>query len=296
MTPETLAKVREFTVKQSQQPAEAAAQTSVNVLDAAKQQDALQQLMRLGVAGVGMGAAGRGAMGLYRIISRRFGKQPQLSVPAPVELTVPYPGRERLATKRKQKSASIGGLLRGEGAASRSEIPWFAPAALLTGVGSVAGGWKGMDMLLDSQRKARQRDELERAKKDYEEALLSQYDQKSAAERTPGEQLGDALDELFDSLEKNADWTQQLLGGYGLYATGSGLAAALAAYQMAKKRNDAELLRKAQQQRLRSRYEAQPAPVYAHPLVPQSAGPSASQPMLGAETADDVDESSLLTA
>ena len=55
------------------------------------------------------------------------------------------------------------------------------------------GGWKAVDAVLDKQRRAKSEDNLDEAKKDYEEALLLY--KKSAS-------TDEMLDEVFDNYKE----------------------------------------------------------------------------------------------
>jgi hypothetical protein len=102
----------------------------------------------------------------------------------------------------------------------------------------------------------------------YQQALETEPGQKQAGEIELGHELGMALDVLYDAIEKRANLGGKALSALGVYAGGSGLAAAILAYQSAKKRQHSELLAKAQEKRRKLRYEAQPSPFYVHPVLP----------------------------
>jgi hypothetical protein len=102
----------------------------------------------------------------------------------------------------------------------------------------------------------------------YQQALETEPGQKLAGEVTLGQQLGQELDALFDTLEKQATGLGQALNLYGGYAALSGGLAGLLTWAGAHKRQQAQLLEQAQNKRRRQRYEAQPSPFYVHPVLP----------------------------
>jgi len=239
-------------------------------------------LSRLGYAGAGMaglGIAARGVQGLTGLYRRNVKKQKR-PVTSPIRVPINYPVEEKAAGV-----VGPGSFLRGDQATSMSGIPWAMPASLAIAGGGLYGGWKLADKLLDARRKDELKRELEASKAEYEAALLSEFD---APKQKIGSstELSRTLDKTYDQfkkLEKRSGAMETLTdpltytdgGGKltGLYATMAALAAGgsgVASYQYFKKRQEAELLRKAQKNRQRRLYDSQHTPMYAE-SVPVSA-------------------------
>jgi len=252
--------------------------------------NAFKRLGGTALAGLGVGAAGRGLVGLYNLLT------PQHSIIGPKivgqgTMPVPYPA-ETEEEEAQEKASNVGQFFKGDYATDASSIPWMMPASVLGGMGALYGGWKGMDHILDERRKVKLRGEVERAKADFNKAMLEQYDTegKAASDRT----LGQDLDVLYDQLEKVAfmgmDMGQlggQAAGLYGTYAGLSGLMAGLAAHSYASKRSRRELLRKAQQQRARRLSQQRPTELYATPVPVQM--PSRNAPDVNEREGDPLD-------
>lgn len=176
-------------------------------------------------------------------------------------------------------------FMRGDLATSESGIPWMMPAAIMTGLGGLYGGWKAADKLLDARRKSELKGELDKAKTEYEAALLSEYPQTKISSDEPA--MNAELDRLyneFEKLEKKAGFVDSMMDPMtytdgagkltGTYLTMAGLGTAgtaIAVYNAIKKRQESELLRKAQKNRERRLFESQPSPLYAE-SVPTRAG------------------------
>ncbi len=234
----------------------------------------LKSVGMLGLAGLGVGVGGRALLALG-------GGNPQpRPLPAPISIPIPHPA----AAEGKEKAAGLGSFLgsflSGEHATTEPGIPWAWPAATLAAGGGLLAGWHGLDSILASRRKAGLEGEVEKAKKDYETALLGQYGKpKMAEEETPEEQedaadeaegeelLGEDLDKLASLIEKRsftaADVAGAITGGYGTYSLLTGLPAAYLGYHWAKRRQNAAVLAKAQRERTRQLYAQQPAPLHA---------------------------------
>lgn len=231
-------------------------------------QNALNRLGGTLMAGLGLGATGRGLMGLYNLMA------PQKDVVGPKivgqgTMPVPYP-QEAEEEEVEEKAANIGQFLKGDYASNAASVPWMMPASVLGGLGSIYGGWKGMDYILDQRRKAKLESEVERAKTDFNQAMLEQHvdEEKKSSEAS----LSRDLDALYDQIEKVAisgvDWGNvggQAAGAYGTYAGLSALLAGLATHSFASKRSKRELLRKAQQRRARRLAQQRPAEIFATP-------------------------------
>lgn len=241
--------------------------------------DGLKDIRNIGLATLGIGAAGRGVVGLAQLLTRNKQRKPRTG---PATLSLPYPVKAGLDTR---------GFLSGDNAATKSGVPWYGPAMMLSGMAGLGLGWKGMDHVLDSRRKAETNNDLESARKDFRAALLSQYDTSKMAADEPMAKASAALDTAFEkfaglieALDKapaqpmvktSVDWANlggQALGGYGVYAGLSGLLAGSLLYDKAKKRSRSAIINKALQRRQRREFMQQPTELYATPEPVSAAG------------------------
>lgn len=217
---------------------------------------ALGNIGTLAVVGAGVGAGSRGLLGLLQLAQRNSHK-PEPTIPPPLAIDLP------LSEQEEEKVGGVSDFLRGDYAQSINGIPWAIPAHVAAGAGGLAGGWTLMDYLLDKRRKGELQSELDKAKGDYETALSNGM--KTAEEGS----LASDLDRLYDEVEKRssslADMAGQATGMYGLYAGASGLAGALMAYQLGKKRQRKALIEKALKERRRKRFQSQPSALYLRP-------------------------------
>jgi len=334
--------------------------------------DALGDVKGLALAALGVGAAGRGAVGLYNMFKRntrpRKPTAPSLSLPYPVAVAekearwlgrllgrgssagarplppaaprpaaatprpaagdvtttsahVPAPGGSRSALtpdaqvkqvspqlhawmhggKRTWSGAGLAGLgtlgaagaakaasfLGGDHATSKAGIPWYGPAMMTAGLAGLAGGWKGVDHLLNKRRAREREKELGAARSEFHDALMAQYDRplagagptKAAADLSPMAKVGAELDTLYDQFEKAAfalnDTAGQLAGGYGVYAGLTGLMTGALVYDKARKRQRRAILEKAMQRRERRRFNVAPPEITAVPEPFHPAPPAA---------------------
>lgn len=238
-----------------------------------------ENLKSLGLAGLGVGAAGRGALGLYRSIK---GSPEPWQHPYPQALVthIPIP----VDDPQEEKMAGSSSLPTGwEG------VGYGAKAVGALGLGAY-GGWKGMDYLLNQHQQAQGDAELNQAKQEYEDALRDSYvgARKTTAGlqagvdtiKSAGAQLGEALDTCYDQLEKQGDGIWDTLGkikeygaqvahdipaGYGAYAAMTAAPAAMWAYGAVDRSGRWAALEKAIQIRNRQQYTASPPQIYAIP-------------------------------
>lgn len=168
---------------------------------------------------------------------------------------------------------------------SEYSIPWVLPAHVAGGLGGAYTGWKLMDHILDKRRKSELDEQVDSAKNEFQQAILSQHERPRSARFKIGTEnsLGAALDELagkfFQKLATTGgDVVGKSLGTYGTYAGLSALLAGSLAYGAAKKRQNRTLLERAQKEQLRRESEKHPIQVMARP-VPQPASPAVSLPV-----------------
>lgn len=234
--------------------------------------DAFRDVRNVGLTALGVGAAGRGLVGLIQMM--KSNKKKTRSGPA--YLPLPYPAQAKTA-----------GFMGGDAASSKSGIPWYGPAMLGGGLAGLGLGWKGMDKVLDARRQREQKQELETARQQFHDALLSQYDEpvkvhpgmisggKQAADDTMVK-VGQALDALYlaveaakEKAEKTAvDWSNmggQAASGYGMYAGLTGLLTGALVYDKINKRSRRAVLEKALQKRQRRKFMQSPTEIYAVP-------------------------------
>ncbi len=240
--------------------------------------DALADVKHLALATLGVGAAGRGAVGLYNMFKRNTRKRRPTGGPT---LALPYPVAEKVG--------ALSDFLGGANATTKAGIPWYGPAMLTAGVGGLAAGWKGVDHVLNKRRKRERDQELEGARQEFHDALMGQYTKplggtgptKTAADAKPMAKVGAALDALFDQFEKAAfslgDAAGQGVGMYGMYAGGMGLLTGALVYDKARKRQRRAILEKAMQRRDRRKFNVSPPEIQAvaepfHPPPPSPVG------------------------
>jgi len=240
---------------------------------------ALRNAGLVGLAGLGIGAGGRGIIGLLNLLRKNMTPE-QSSVPGPTTIQV---------FSEDDKEPKMAGFLDGGSAKTVAGVPWAMPASFAAGAGGLYGGWKLMDYLMDKRRKADVEAEVEAAKKEYEQALLADAESKVASD------LGSDLDELYDAIEKRSidigDLAGQATGMYGIYGGASGLAAALMMYNWGKQRQNRTLLEKALKKRRRILYARQPAALYARPVpANKQPAPQASDPVDDPNPVESVDE------
>lgn len=165
----------------------------------------------------------------------------------------------------------------------------------LGGLGGFVGGWKLTDWLLAKRRKAELHGELADSEAEFQKALASQFDHPVKLSSDEPESLGSVLDRLYDGFTKLASTATEgttssaalppapheslvnsglsalgRMGNVGLdYYTGyAGLTALLAGtagYEMAQRRGQQAILRKAMKKRQREEYMRRPTDLFAAP-------------------------------
>jgi len=241
--------------------------------------EASNKVMRALLTAGGLGAALRGVSGLRHL----FESSPNPPPTSTVEMPVVYPQKreeEKLASLSDGDSdtaTSPYGLFDGDSdtATSPYGLSGYIPAILLGTPLAAYGGWKGVDAILDKQRRKRTEDELDEAKQDYQQTLLSSYKQ--------AEDEGDLeadLDQAFDGYQKQAGLVSALqkhfpnaegiLKGLAIsYAVPTSVAGYMAVNNMMQDNSKRALLQKAMQERARRRAQQQPAELYAVPSPQQ---------------------------
>lgn len=219
------------------------------------QSDAKKDIVRNLVMALGGGAALRGAVGLHSMVTEPARIKPTQRV---VEMPVSYPADEEEKRSRDANATSPVGL------------SYYVPGMLLGGAVAGYGGWKGVDALLDRQRRKQTDEELDSAKQEYEQALMGAY--KKATDS--------ALDQAFSGYVKSAgpiklldDAVSTVAPNAPGMATGLGLTYGLATaplgfmmvHNMLKKNSKRALLQKAMQERARRQALTQPPEIYAVP-------------------------------
>ena len=223
-------------------------------LENAKMQSAAKsQILNTMLLGGGLGAAFRGVTGLSNLLGE---SKPTASPRRVVELPVPYADKPTAKKSVKEKRAGD------EDSTVPYGLSYYMPGMLLGGGLAVAGGWKGVDALIDRQRHKQETESLDEAKQEYEDALLGSY--KRAVDG--------ALDKAFKTYEKRAYSLSDLTGGLtgaGLtYAAASLPAGYMVVNDMMKKNSKRALLEKALKERARRQAIMQPPEIYAIPKPP----------------------------
>lgn len=246
--------------------------------------DALRDVGNVAMTALGVGAGARGLLGLIRALR----PPTPTSTLSPAMLPLPVP-----VEKEKEKVAfKLPALVDSDmQATSKGGLSLYGPAMMLAGLGAAGLGWKGIDHVLDSRRRSQREDEMNTARQEFENALVSQYDKPvKLAGEVPAVAVD--LDALFDKyaelvpegykaeeLVKVAEGgvTQQIgdwvghdnvgkaLGGYGIYAGLSGLLAANYMFDKGRKRSNRSIVENALAERENRRYQQAPTEIYAMP-------------------------------
>lgn len=237
----------------------------------ALKQDAMGDVARIGGTALAVGAGARGLIGLIRML-RENSAAPKKTRSGPTMLPLPYPAAPKTASY-------LTDVLSGDLAGDKTGIPAYMPAAALAGVAGLGLGWKGIDSVLASQRKAEQDEEMEKARSEFHDALIGQYKRpisthpglmgKKAEDASPAADLDIAFDAFETAFGKQSfdlsNLAGQAAGGYGVYAGLSGLLAGSLVYDKIQKRSRGAVLQKALQRRQRRQFAQSPTEIYATP-------------------------------
>lgn len=215
--------------------------------NAAAKSQAAKTIARMLLMAGGAGMAARGYAGLTEYPSpkkRRTGRV--------VEMPVAYP--EKQADNDK--------------ATSPYGLSYYIPSMLIGAPLSFYGGWKGVDAILNKQRRRQSANELEDAKSEYEASLLGAYKQSAA-------QMLDAVFEKCgsDLVSKATNYLSETFPNVPGAAKGLGLSYALLTAPLAysvvnsamKKNSKKELMLRAIRERARRQAKMQPPELYAVP-------------------------------
>jgi hypothetical protein len=260
------------------------------------------------LSGLGVGAAAAGVKNLWNMLTRTT-RPLHAKFPGAVVTDIPVPADTMPA---RDKDAALNPLVQALSNMSfgkvvdKANFPWYTPGSLaMEGLGAVAG-WKGVDGLADMQRHSQQDHELQKAKQDFEQAMLSsnpQSPQFKVAEASAGSQLGLLLDRIWEKAAASqpdaipekvaASWWEGLkdtlgpyadtaAGTYGYYALPAAVMGAYGGYSLAEKGSRRAVLQKALDRRLRASYQAQPSAIYA---VPRPVPSAPEEPMATQDSA-----------
>lgn len=266
----------------------------------AAKREQLTHLLKLMAGGAGVGMFGRSLV--------QFAKRPTLEVPfvspGPSTLPIPVaveeeqPGLKKLAGAVFDAVASMipDGLdpateWLGRNVSKPTNAPLMYPLSFAAAAGGVGGGWALTDWYLQRRRKQKMQQELERAKGDFQSALLDQS-RASRAVKQADDQLGRKLDQLFDllcakevelrdELEKTGNFADTAAKFPGLYLTAMTLLGAGSAYGMynwTKKRSPSHVLQRAIRERGRALWSRSPQGVQVIP-TPVTVPHEEEQPM-----------------
>lgn len=264
-----LQQVREKTAQPVAAPLPSIADQRQGLVDSAANSKILNDAVMMAFGGLGIGAGARGVMGLMQLAQRaRPRRDTRIHQ---TEIPLPFPARPMVEEK-------VANLL----TAPAESTYWHQnPALILGGVGGLALGWKGLDHLLDRQRKGIADAEEQKAKQEFEQALLNSYPQslktvapisKAAADDAT---LGQLLDLAFDrwqakqandvSLLNPGNLAGRLGNVYGGYATLAALTGGALSYDFFRKRQRRAILDKALAERNRRQFAARPPEILAVP-------------------------------
>lgn len=161
---------------------------------------------------------------------------------------------------------------RGDSQTNPNSIPWALPAKGVAGVGGLIGGHQLVRYLLKKKRKADIDKELNAAKKEYQEAMLTSYDPAKLRELRPKEASAvtgmTALDRCFDIFEKYGNLDPllgQAAGLYGAFAIPAATLAAIGGYRWARSRSQDKLLADALKRRAAIRAKQNPFDIHVQP-------------------------------
>ncbi len=206
----------------------------LNTIQAQNANAVVRDVARSLVAGLGVGAAGAGVAQLGKMWNR--GQEKDKS-PYPTVLTtpMPFPAQAKLAFIRfgrrpKKKNTAKGKkqFKRGEdeniykeaafglpefkpgdqtpffmdnSVSNPQSVPSYWPGVAMAAGAGLYGGYKGLSGIFNHDDKAQKQHEIDEAKQQFEQALLSSYPKpKSTIAPSAGVKLGMALDAMYDTI------------------------------------------------------------------------------------------------
>jgi len=201
--------------------------------------EAFKTLAKTLLLAAGGGAAIRGLSGIRNILSSDPEPVPARTVDMPI-----------IYGRKKEKVAN-----------AKLRSPYYIPGMLLGAPLAAYGGWKAIDAVLDRQRRLKTEEELEEAKKNYEQAVLSSYKQGS---ELSSEEL---LDEVFSNYKAASvqDWMDTAKGLGLTYALATAPLGYMVVNSAMRKKSKRKILEKAMRERARMQAQKQPAELYAIP-------------------------------
>lgn len=207
---------------------------------------------------IGGGAALRGVPALWDAVT----KTPEVEDPMSVELPILMPRRKKVADDLD--------------VTTKPALSYYLSGQILGGLTGAYGGWKGLDLILEAQRKKELVEDTEKSKQRYEDALLGMYKRSTDL----------ALEQAFRRY-KQADltladlnpltWPSRLLsiiapnaggmatGAINAFSLGSLPVGYMLVRDRLKKLNNKRLLADAMELRAITRDRQQPLPLYAVP-------------------------------
>lgn len=247
---------------------------------------ALLNVLLAGGAGVGLGAGA--AEATHRLTNSK--KLPR--DPVETEINLPYPQLQEPMLKRAISITDLGALS-GAGAQTAGQVPWMLPLSVMAGLG---GAHLGSGAVKDHHRRQRKTDleaQLAAAHKEYQAAMLGQYDKDrlhklgAAKTATADPQVLSKLDKLCDMVEKKAFdiGSGGDAGGYLTLAALLAGGAGLGTKSYLDARSKEKLLQDAVKHRALLRHMQNPPDVYIRPVATElKAAPteSAKDPLVQA--------------
>jgi len=190
------------------------AKLRTNALD-----NVIPQLGQVGIGAAGIGASIAGLRHLLRLRTEQQVREKELRAqPRQVHI---------YARKQAGVSDFVREVATGAHARSPVHFPMFIPGAAATGIAAGVGGFKLTDHLLSKLRSNAKKKEIDRARSEYEQALMT-YSGKAAEERC---KLATDVDRIINALTDNGTKravaqpgdTHRMLGLLaGLYLTAMG--------------------------------------------------------------------------
>ena len=233
------------------------------------QTDAQADIVKVVLQAAGIGAATRGGYALWDAATAT----PEVADARSVELPIFVPKkRKKVADTEVTSKLPLIYDPKDAEVTSKSSLSYYLSGMLLGAPLAVYGGWKGMDLLMEAQRKREIAEDVKKSKGDYEQALLGMY------KRSTDLALARAFQGYKQAMSANPlKWPGELLsavspdagGLLGSAANTYTLAALPAGYILVhnklKKLNKQKLLVDAMEIHAMNRDRQQPLPLYAVP-------------------------------